>query len=61
MSGILIGTALAFILVGSTLMFAKKRHDGMKLITELIVYIMLAAVASAMAVEVLHAFGVYYR
>jgi len=33
----------------------------MKLITELIVYIMLAAVASAMAVEVLHAFGVYYR
>jgi len=42
-------------------MFGKKRLDGMKLIAELVVYILLAAVASAMAAEVLHAFGVYYR
>jgi hypothetical protein len=62
MIGILIGTALAFILVGSTLMFAKKRPDGMKIITELFVYVAIAAVMSALAVayleEVMHVF--YY-
>jgi len=62
MSVIQIGTALAFILVGSTLIFAQKRPGGMKVITELFVYVAIAAIMSALAVayleEVMHVF--YY-
>lgn len=43
-------------------MFAKKRPDGMKIITELFVYVAIAAIMSALAVtyleEVMHVF--YY-
>jgi hypothetical protein len=40
---------------------AAQRRGGMKIIREMVLFVLLAAVVSAMAVEVLHAFGVYYR
>jgi len=62
MSVILTDTALAFIWVGSTLIFDQKRLGGMKIIGELFVYVVIAAIMSALAVayleEVMHVF--YY-
>jgi hypothetical protein len=56
------GTDLAFTKDGSTLIFAQKRPGGMKVITELFVYVAIAAIMSALAVgyleEVMHVF--YY-
>jgi hypothetical protein len=53
---------LGFIKDGSTLIFDQKRLGGMKIITELFVYVAIAAVMSGLAVayleEVMHVF--YY-
>ena len=50
MSVIQSGTALDFIEAGSTLIFDQKRPGGMKVITELFVYVAIAAIMSALAV-----------